>query len=349
VRARLAIALACAAACGGRSEERPPAARVDALRAAAAGRQVVARVDGEPVYDDCVARQAAAPKDLRSALDDCIRFELLAQEALRRGYLADPEVAEVRRREMVRVLIGEFATTIDEPTDLPVAELQRLWEAKLRASYNRPERRRATYCRVGVKKKTPRGGDRDRKAKAYADQIHRAMQGMRFSPELLALSCHLASGGRKVQTTLSQTVAFDATGAAPTARYAREFADAAFSVDQVGHVSQPTRTDWGWDIVLVTEILPPESKTFAEAEPEIREMLVRAPSTADYRVQKFLDWLQRYAVKARIEVDPGALPEDGALAAGEEAHGVFFEGPPRGVIPLDPVSSSRGDRSGGAR
>ena len=319
MRARLAIALAgaCAAACGGRSEKQPPAARTDALRAAAAGRLVVARVDGEPVYGDCVARQAAATGgDLRAALDDCIRFELLAQEALRRGYLADPEVAEVRRREMVRELIGaEFASTIDEPSDLSRAELEELWKTRLEASYNRPERRRATYCRVGVKKKTPRGGERDLKGKAYAEQIHRAMQGLRFSPELLAFTCHLASGGRKVKTTTTQTVAFDATGAAPTARYAREFADAAFSVDQAGHVSRPTRTEWGWDIVLVTEILPPEVKTFAEAEPEIREMLVRAPSTADYRVGKFLAWFQRYARPARIEVHPDALEGDRELSA----------------------------------
>jgi PPIC-type PPIASE domain len=288
VRAGLAIVLAgaCAAACGGGTEKQPPAARADTLRAAAAGRVVVARVDGEPVYDDCVARQATATGgDLRAALDDCIRFELLAQEALRRGYLADPEVAEVRRREMVRELIGaEFASTIDQPSDLPRAEVERLWETRLRASYNRPARRRATYCRVGVKKKTPRGGERDLKARAYAEQIHRAMQGLRFSPELMAFACHLASGGRKVKTTTTQTVAFDATGSAPTAHYAKAFADAAFAVDEAGHVSPPTRTELGWDIVLVTEILPPEVKSFAEAEPEIREMLVRAPSTADYRV-----------------------------------------------------------------
>ena len=67
--------------------------------------------------------------------------------------------------------------------------------------------------------------------------------------------------------------------------------------------------------MLVTEILPPENKTFAEAEPEIREMLVRAPSTADYRVKKFLDWLQPYAARTKIEVDPGAMPDDRELAA----------------------------------
>ncbi len=317
MRAAIVIAALCGAACGGRSEQQAPPAKVTTLRADPAGRTVVATVDGEPVYDDCVARQAAGGAlDLRAALDDCIRFELLAQEALRRGYLADPDVAEVRRREMVRGLVeADYARTMDDPTDVPADELQVLWDKQLRRSYNRPELRRATYCRVGVKKKTPRGGERDMKGKAYADQIYRAMEGLDFTPELLALTCNLASGGRKVKTTAASTAAFDQTGRAETARYASEFSQAAFSVDRVGHVSKPTRTEWGWDIVLVTDILPPISKTLAEAEPEIRDMLVKSPKTAEYRIGKFLEWFQRRAARAKIEVDDSALPDDRELQA----------------------------------
>ena len=303
------------AACGGEAKKAPAAARPDALRAAAAGRTVVARVNGEPIYDDCVARQAGTGEDLQAALDDCVGFELLAQEALRRGYLDAPEVSDARRREMVRGLIAaEFSPTLDDPSDIPAADIQWLWDTQLKSSYNKPERRRATYCRVGVKKKTPRGGERDLKAKAYAEQIHRAMQGLTFTPELLAFTCHLASGGRKVRTTTQETEPFADNGGYGGGRYAREFAAAAFSVDKVGHVSQPTRTEWGWDIVLLTDIRPPETTSFAEAEPEIREMLLRSPSTAEYRVKKFLAWFQRYGAGARVELHPEALPDEGALA-----------------------------------
>jgi hypothetical protein len=320
VRPALAIAALCAAAaCGGRNgdEQQARPAPTTALRADPAGRLVVARVNGEPVYDDCVARQAAGGgRPLAAALDDCIGFELLAQEALRRGYLRDPEVAEVRRREMVRGLVdGEFSPTLDEPSDVPAAELAALWERGLRRSYNRPELRRATYCRVGVKKKTPRGGGRDLKGKAYAEQIHRAMEGLDFTPELLALTCHLASGGRKVKTSIQSTAPFDETGRAETARYAAEFARAAFSVDRVGHVSKPTRTEWGWDIVLVTEIVPPIATTLAEAEPEIREMLIRSSKTADYRIEKFLAWFRGKLGHSAIEVNTEALPDERGLQA----------------------------------
>jgi hypothetical protein len=317
VRALLCIALP-ALACGGEAKKPPGAARPDTLRAAAAGRTVVARVDGEPIYDDCVARQAAGGKGLDAALDDCIGFELMAQEALRRGYLGDPEVAEAGRREMVRGLIGrEFTPTLDDPSDIPAADIEWLWKTQLESSYNKPERRRATYCRVGVKKKTPRGGERDLKAKAYAEQIHRAMQGMKLTPELLAFTCHLASGGRKVRTTTQETEPFAESGGHAGGRYAREFAAAAFSIDEVGHVSQPTRTEWGWDIVLLTDIRPPETTSFAEAEPEIREMLLKSPTTAEYRVKKFLAWFQRYGARAAVELHPEVLP--GERGAGERA------------------------------
>lgn len=312
---RRLVAILLVAACGGEAKKAPAAARPDALRAAAAGRTVVATVNGEPVYDDCVARQAGAGKELRAALEDCVAFELLAQEALRRGYLSAPEVAEARRREMVRGLIAaEFSPTLDDPSDIPAADIEWLWDSQLQSSYNKPERRRATYCRVGVKKKTPRGGELDLKAKEYAEQIHRAMQGLRFTPELLALTCNLASGGRKVRTTTQETEPFADSGGYGGGRYAREFAAAAFSIDQVGHVSRPTRTEWGWDIVLLTDIRPPETTSFAEAEPEIREMLLRSPSTAEYRVKKFLAWFQRYGAKAAVELHPEALPD--ALAVG---------------------------------
>jgi peptidyl-prolyl cis-trans isomerase C len=305
-------------ACGGDEEvapDRRPAAAIS-LVADPAGRTVVAEVDGRPIYHDCVAEQAAARGlDVRAALDDCIAFELLAQEAERRGHAADPEVARAGKNEMVRALIdADFKPTLDEPTDIPAADIQWLWDTQLKSSYNKPERRRATYCRVGVKKKTPRGGARDLKAKAIAEQIHRAMADLRFTPELLAMTCHLASGGRKVRTTTQMTEPFSDTGAWGQGYYAREFAQAAFSVGEVGRVSTPTRTEWGWDIVLLTEIRPPETRTFAEAEPEIREMLLHHPSTAEYRVKKFLTWLERYARAARISVDPTAVPGDGLEA-----------------------------------
>ena len=321
-------ALGLCAGCGGPREEETTRAAAPAVahRAEAAGRAVVATVNGEPIYDDCVARQAAARGLAREeALAECIDFELLAQEALRRGYQSDPGVLDARRAEMVRELVAsEYVAGIDEPADVPDEDVRWLWKSQLKNRYNKPERRAATYCRVPVSKKAPRDGEKDLAARAAAERIHRALRGVRFTPHLLVLACHLASGGRKMHATPVPTEPFSKTGRHDGGFYSKHFARAAFAVEEVGQVSAPTRTEWGWDLVLLTEIRPKERRTFEDAEAEIREQLVRHPETAPYRIQKFEQWIAPYMAAARIEVYEGALGPEQALAGpapGAEAPG----------------------------
>jgi hypothetical protein len=323
LRAAALAALALGAACGGpRDQGGPPAAGPEvAHRAEAAGRTVVATVEGEPVYDDCVIRQAEAGALSREeALDQCIAFELLAQEALRRGYQGDEDVLEARKIEMVRGLVAsEFVPTIDDPSDIPDRDLEELWDRRLRSRYNKPERRAATYCRVPVDRKAPRDGEEDQAARTAADRLHRATRHIQFTPELLALTCQLASGGIAIDSTIKPTNPFSATGRHARGMYQEDFVRAAYSVPAIGQVSGPTRTRWGWDLVLVTEILPAEQRSLEDAAPEIREELLNLPDTAPYRIGKFERWLGRYLAQARIEVDLSALESDGELVGQAEA------------------------------
>ena len=316
----LAVLALAGIACGTRSEDHrqvEPVAEA-LIESDPAGRTIVAKVDGHPIYGDCVALQATIHDgDIRAALDDCIDFELLAREADRRGYAAAPEVTRARRHAMVRSLVAdEYIHTIDEPSDVPLEDLQLLWERQLRSNYNMPERRRATYCRASVKKKAKLGSAADLAGKALAERIYGATRGIHFTPELFAMFCHLAAAPKKAKSTTTATEPMNEAGRHGGGRYAREFAEAAFSVPEIGRVSAPTRTKWGWDLVLVTEIRPAENQTFAEAEDEIRRMLIFHPDTAAYRARKFADWFATYASRAQVEVYPDALADDDRLAAG---------------------------------
>ncbi len=321
--ARLRVAVAAlagwAAACGGDREppRQQPATLEVATRADPAGRTPVATVNGEPIYGDCVAAQAGARGiDREAALAQCIDFELMAQEARRRGLLADPDVLETRRTEIVRALVeSEFAPTLDDPTDVPAADVHWLWDTQLSRRYNRPERRRATYCRAPFPQDAPAGSPEDVEARALAEKLHAALDAMReLEPARFAALCWMAAGGREVKTTPVVTRAFSRDGRHEAGAYAPAFAGAAFTVAKVGGVSRPTRTNWGWDVVLLTEILPVESRTFEEAEPEIREMLVRDKEAAGYRDRKFQSWIAPYLTRAQVEVHPENLPDDQTLA-----------------------------------
>lgn len=319
------LALAALAACGQGKRDEPAPARVApavATSAHAAGREVVARVDGEPIYADCVTTQAAAHGlDRAAALAECVDFELLAQEARRRGLATDADVLAARRTEMVRALVeADYAPTLDDPSDVPEADVRWLWETQLERRYNRPERRRATYCRVPVDKVAAAGGPEDRAARALSGSLHDALGSMRdHDAARFAALCWMAAGGRVVSTTARQTNPFLRSGRHEGGSYAQAFADAAFSISEVGQISAPTRTSWGWDVVLLTELLPAEAKTLAEAEPEIRDGLVHRVETEPYRRKRFEAWIQGVLAGHAIQLFPDNIPDERALASSEGA------------------------------
>jgi hypothetical protein len=133
----------------------------------------------------------------------------------------------------------------------------------------------------------------------------------------------MTAGGHEVKTTAAPTNPFDSKGRHQTGYYAVPFAEAAFTIAEVAGISRPTRTSWGWDILLLTEIVPAESRSFADAEQEIREILVRRPEAAEYRQRRFEVWIRRTLAAARVELFPDNLPDEQALArsAGPTAPG----------------------------
>jgi len=315
----LLAAAALAWSCGEPAPDRAPPSRAApvATRADPAGRTAVATVNGEPIYGDCVATQAAAEGiDRETALARCVDFELLAQEAARRGLIADRDVLEVRRTEMVRALVeADFAPTLDEPSDVPIADVRWLWDTQLARRYNRPELRRATYCRAPVAKGAAADGPEDQQARKLAQRLFAELDRMRgLDAARFAELCTSLAGDEKVDTTKSATRGFSREGRHEGGAYAASFAQAAFSVAAAGQVSSPTRTQWGWDLVLVTEILPAESRSFEQAGPEIRDKRIHLPETAEYRQRKFMTWLAPLMKATRIEVFADRLPEDQALA-----------------------------------
>jgi hypothetical protein len=56
---------------------------------------------------------------------------------------------------------------------------------------------------------------------------------------------------------------------ADAARLVKPYSDALFALPAIGDVTPPTRTSWGWDIILFTEQLPPRDITEAELRAEL--------------------------------------------------------------------------------
>jgi peptidyl-prolyl cis-trans isomerase C len=322
--------LGCTAACGQTSDKmsgeaagpaQAPAAPVALPVPPAGGRMVVATVDGAPVYEDCVATQAAAHAlDRRAALEECIAFELLAQEAGRRGLAAHPEVGRAQKHESVRRLIDEqFLARYRDPSSVDRSELEAV-RRELLARYVHPEFRETTYVRAPApEKEHPPGSPADAEARELMEQVHAALAGRRnwTKDDLLQAMADVA-GDRQIQVS-------DLRPIFRQDQIVEPYLAATFAIPEPGMVSPPFRTEWGWDIVLLRKIYPAVDKSVDEARDELFEILRR---------RLYQQWVASLRGQASIEIHEDALAR--LQAADERAR--FAEptgvpgGPPAGAV-----------------
>jgi peptidyl-prolyl cis-trans isomerase C len=300
--------LGCAAACGETpvpDQATATAAPVALPAPPAGGRMVVAEVDGAPVYEDCVAIQAAAHAlDRRAALDECIAFELLAQEAERRGLAAHPEVRRAQKNESARRLIDEeFLARYPAPSSVARSELEAV-RRELLLRYERPEHRETTYVRVPVPvEEYPPGSPADAEAGALMERVHAALAGRRnLTKDDVQQAMVDVIGERKMEVA-------DIHPIHRRDRIVEPYLAATFAIPEPGMVSPPFRTDWGWDIVLLQKIHPAVNRSVDDAKDELFEILRR---------RLFQQWVASLVGRARTEIHEDTLAR--LQAADERAH-----------------------------
>jgi hypothetical protein len=295
MRAPGTVAVVLLAACGG--EERraapppPPLVVPTTATAQPAGGDdvVVARVDGQPVYGSCVKTQAEAlGQDVRAALDQCVAFELLAQEAERRGLREDPDVAEAWRREMVRRVIAADLGAIDTMDDLP-AGFRDAMIAKYGKYLQRPFLRGVHYARLDVSRAAIPGGPEEMKAKAVADAIYAELKDQEglLPDELFAVADrHAAAAGLAI--TRSRNVFYTAERDLPGMRVTdADLLASIVGIEEIGRVGVPARTKQGFDIPLYVNDM--------EAKDLTPDFFV------DARQQYFVQWAE--GLRKRLGLD----------------------------------------------
>jgi hypothetical protein len=204
---------------------------------------IVATVNGRPVWGSCVQAQRS--------LDDCIGFELMAQEAEKRGLAKDPDVALGTRTAMVSQLVAkEYEAKYTHPGDFGD-----VWDrlvTKQRYRWDHPEVRASFYVRVPDQ--------------AVAEKIaaEAGKQTGWMSPMLYELAKQIA--GKDIDhADVTPKLAVQLEG---------HYAAALYAIPEIGRTSQATHTPWGWDVILWSDVLPPvhltEQQLTAEVLPEVQ-------------------------------------------------------------------------------
>lgn len=286
----VAVLLACVA-CGGGSKSPPPASSAPSLVEASSGPDdvVVAQVNGRPVWGACVAAQVArGAKDRRIALDECIAFELMAQEAERRGLATDPEVAEATREALVdRLVAVDFEARYRSPDDLRETIDKAI--AKRRITFDMPELRNSSYARVVVDAKAP--PEQDARARAVAERL-----AAELADKTGLFPLDLKEVADRLRTETGMTIEYADYRPSHREGVVPAYGDALFSIPEVGRIAPPVRTEWGWDVILLTDLTP--AKLYTRDE-------VAATAFPELRRQQFQIWvngiIKSRGVKIRVD------------------------------------------------
>jgi hypothetical protein len=288
------------AACGGQSRPELPStiASLPSIEARPAGADdpIVARVDGRPVYGSCVQAQAQALHlDAHAALDQCIGFEVLAGAAAARGAARAPAVLRAYRGALVSVLIArDFTATHATPAALPPAALEAAFE-HFKWRMHRPEFRFVVFVRAPLEKGKVAPPAQEEAARALAFEVYDQLKDRSdlFAADLVAAG-HKVAGDRPIEyMTSPYGTGLDGPGEAA-------FTRPLFALTQIGQVTPPIRTSWGWDVFLWVDTMPALESSHDE---------VIAWLFPDLRRQLFLEWSNQIAqdLKLPITVDPKPL------------------------------------------
>ncbi len=265
-----------AAACGGGSspsDEAPPQRAVPTISAIAPREGPddleVAKVNGRPVWGSCVRAQVSrGAKTREAALDECIQFELMAQVAEQRGLASDPTVIETTRTEMVsREVAVDFEDKTQKPADL--GERMTKWLTDNAWRMHRPDLRASSYARVNVAKDaTP---EVEATAKALAEKIAAALAG-----QVGLFPADLKETAERLGKDTGLKLDIQDVKASAQSSLDAPYAEALYTVPEVGRITGPVRTHWGWDVILWNGGLPPKESTRDEIAAEVFPELRRA-------------------------------------------------------------------------
>lgn len=218
-----------------------------------------------------------SPERRREFLDQMIRFELLAQEAERRGYDDLPEVARAKKQMMIRRFLEERFDQ-NGPESIPAEDVRAYYEAHPN-EFHTPEQVRASHIQI-----------RDRAT------AQRVLQQILASPDDLRLFRSLVEQHTTDEETRPRfgdlrffSRPSERTETDPDVPAA--VAEAAFSIDRIGGVyPELVQTERGFHIVKLTGRRAAMHRTLEEAERPIRNRLHR--ERREQAIQALIDELR---------------------------------------------------------
>lgn len=277
------------------------------LRAAADGAEV-ARFDGGALGAKDVAKRAAlqppavrgmlaAPAQRKSFVENLVKFELLAEEAVRKGYHLDPQFIQESKQRLGQILLDkdvEAPLKAKAPTE---DDLKRFFEQN-KAALSRPERIRIAAISFAAPEGDlfARTTKREAAQAALVDVKKRSKDYYGFGEIAHARTEDVAARASNGELPFM-------TWAELAARYGEPLANAAFVLKQAGALHDGiVETHTGYHVVKLVGREAAYEPRFEDVKESIRQRLV-GDARAE-TVKKYLDDLWK---RSDVRIDEKAL------------------------------------------
>ncbi|HTM21906.1 MAG TPA: peptidyl-prolyl cis-trans isomerase [Kofleriaceae bacterium] len=260
-------------------------------------------------------------------LDNLIRFEVLAKEALRRGFDKNPDVVRTMKQVMIQKLMKDEFENKLKPEDIPDAEMKTFYEAH-KDEYNKAEEVRVSAI---VLRSQAQAKAATKEAQGEAGRTNKAFRDL--------VSKYSTDDKSKVRG--GDLRYFSATSPDVPAPVIK----AAFALAQTGDVAGPIDAGNGtWYVIKQTGRRKAISKPFDSVKRQIQNRIYRDKRT---QAQKdFIDNLRNKAqvklfednlAKVRVDTTTGAITDPHGPGAGTAP---AFPG--QGEEPSDPMGVDQG-------
>ena len=316
-----------------------PACKKNKSKAPAGGggdsSQVVARVDDAVItvgdvqerinkQSPFVRARYTSNEKKKEFLDSLIRFEVMANEAERRGYDKDPEVLRVMKQQMISKFLQKDFESKLKVEDVPDADVEKYYNEHP-AEFNQKDE-------VRISEVTAK--DKGKADKAYSEA--------KALPKAAAVPTPDQKQFKDIVTKYSEDEDAKQRGGdlgffdKDTTRYPKPIVEAAFKLGEVGDVAPPIKTDKGWAVIRLTQKRPGFSRPLAEVKHQIQQRLFR-----DTRTKAMDNFVAELKKKANIEVNDANLSkvviDTGAGAGGPPGPGMSPPGMSLGGPPGMPM------------
>ena len=214
----------------------------------------------------------SSPEQRKNFLNNMIKFEVLAQESIRRGFHENPDVIKSMKKMMVQKMIqNDFESKIKRD-DITAEELKKYYSEHL-IDYNKPEMARVSHIKFafGSNKqaslKKARGLLKDLNAKKN-DRLYFSQMARKNSDD-----AQTKSKGGDLNYLSKEDMEKKLGG---------KFTTSAFNLKKVGDLSGLVETDKSYHIVKLTGLRKKIERSFEQVEGQIRNKLYRENRTKAY-------------------------------------------------------------------